>query len=178
MAQLKDSSVTGGLQISGGMAVANRIKANQFIELSDADADLLNNDDVNTAIGRDLANGVSGIDANRDLTWNTDNLSAFTRVDNTTFTIGTTDVTSYYEAGRMLRFNGSVCVPILSSTYANSVTTVVIRNGYTLPATVTSIERSKVSSNAIFNDSSIVITTASTLDPNDYNEGQLIIKVM
>lgn len=170
MAQLKESSVTGDLQVSGGMAVANRIKANQFIELSDADAELLNNNDVDIAIGKDAASGVAALNANKDLTWNSEDVASVTRVNDTTFTIGTTDVTGYYEKGRMIRFNSALAIPVQSSTYGNSVTTVMVKSGYTIPTEITSLERSKIQNDMIFSKELFSVRFAPSSTVNDLGD--------
>jgi len=65
----------------------------------------------------------------------------FTRVSTSSFKVVASGVdrTARYTAGRRLRLNGSVEVAVVSSSYSNPDTTVIV-NATTVPATITSIE--------------------------------------
>lgn len=65
----------------------------------------------------------------------------FTRVSTSSFkvTASGVDRTARYTAGRRLRLNGSVEVAVVSSSYSNPDTTVIV-NTTTVPSTITSIE--------------------------------------
>lgn len=65
----------------------------------------------------------------------------FTRISTSSFKITATGVdrTGMYVAGRLIRLNGSVLVHIVSSSYSNPDTTVVVRET-TVPTPITSIE--------------------------------------
>lgn len=65
----------------------------------------------------------------------------FTRVNTSSFkiTAASVDRTAQYFAGRIVRLNGTVVTTVVSSSYSNPDTTVVVEDT-TVPATITSIE--------------------------------------
>lgn len=81
----------------------------------------------------------------------------FTRNSTSIFRVNSTDHTSYYTAGRIVRLNGSVIVTVVSSAYSGG-NTVVTCNETTVPTPITSVEVAIGPAGAL----DIYITPAST----------------